>query len=190
MAHILCSNNPINQLSLVISPIWVSLIGKEDKCDLGYVFCFSHVICCVLVSISTNRTSWLHFYLTILFLSNLFYSILLSVILIWRPILISIFYHSCFKKFLGFAYLEFIFLDVLVCKSHVQIMLMCALHIWSNVFTDSQFHLKKKTVCFRNVQKLLKKLHAAIWYLLPVTHHSPSSSITVIPTSSYAGMKL
>jgi len=35
VAHIPFSNNPINQLSLVIYPIWVSLIGKEDKCDLG-----------------------------------------------------------------------------------------------------------------------------------------------------------
>jgi len=35
LAHILRSNNPINQLSLGISPIWVSLMGKELKCDLG-----------------------------------------------------------------------------------------------------------------------------------------------------------
>jgi len=32
--------------------------------------------------------------------------------------------------------------------------------------------------------------HAAIWYLLPVTHHSSTSSITVIPVFSCAGMKL
>jgi len=88
MVHILCSNKPICQLSLVKPPIWFFLIGKELKCELGYVFCFSHVICFgVLVSTSTNRTSWLYVYLNILFLSNLFYSIILSGILTCRSIL-------------------------------------------------------------------------------------------------------
>jgi len=88
MAHILCSNNPISQLSLVIQPISFSLIGKELKCDLGYVFYFLQVICFgVLVYTSTNRTSWLYVYLTILFLSNLFYSIILSGTLTCRSIL-------------------------------------------------------------------------------------------------------
>jgi hypothetical protein len=37
---------------------------------------------------------------------------------------------------------------------------------------------------------IVKKLHTAIWYLLPVTHHTPSPSIPVIPVFSCAGMKL
>ena len=37
---------------------------------------------------------------------------------------------------------------------------------------------------------IVKKLHAAIWYLFPVTHHNSSPSLTVIPVFSCAGKKL
>ena len=99
MAQILCSNNPISQPSLVKLPIWFSLIGNELKCDLGYVFCFSHVICFgVFVFTSTNTTSWLYVYLIILFLSNLFYSIILSGTLTCRSILNFYILSQLFQK--------------------------------------------------------------------------------------------
>jgi len=46
-AQVLCSNNSISQPSLEISPIWFPLIGKELKCDLGYVSYFSSLMFCV-----------------------------------------------------------------------------------------------------------------------------------------------
>ena len=128
VANIPCSNNPINQRSLLISPIWVSLIRKEDKCDLGQVFSFSHVICfCVLVSTSTNRKSWLYFHLTMLFLSNLFYSNLLSGILTCRPILNFYILSQLFQKVFRVGIFE-IYIFRRIGWSCGQIMLMCALH--------------------------------------------------------------
>jgi hypothetical protein len=79
----------------------------------------------VLVSTSTSRVCWLFLYLTISFLLNLVY-ILLSGILTCRLVLKFYVLSLLFKKNLGFVYLEFIFLDVLVfCFSRVNYVDMC-----------------------------------------------------------------
>jgi hypothetical protein len=74
-------------------------------------------VCCFLLAISL--------------LLNLFY-ILLSGILTFRPILNFYILSLLLKSFLGFAYLEFMFLDVLVfCFSRVNYVDVCVTYLVS-----------------------------------------------------------
>jgi len=73
MAHVLCSETPIRQLSFEISPLWFPLIGKEINCYLGQVSCFYHVMCFVLVLTSTHSVCWSFKLLTILAFIDSFY---------------------------------------------------------------------------------------------------------------------
>jgi len=86
--QVLCSDNTISQPSLEISPIWLPLIGKELKWDLGYVSYFSPLMFCV-GSYLHQQMVWLFTHLTILvFIDYIFYYIWS----VWLPDLFYILY--------------------------------------------------------------------------------------------------
>jgi len=86
-AHVLCSETPIRQPSLEISPLWFPLIGKEINCYLGQVSRFYHVMCFVLVLTSTHSVCWSFKLFTILVIIDSFYILLELVHMTCRPIL-------------------------------------------------------------------------------------------------------
>lgn len=74
------------------------MIGKELKCDLGQVFCFSNVMCfLLLVFTNTNRECSSSLHVTILFFIDLLYIVLDLVLQLAGLFKIFVIYH-CLKE--------------------------------------------------------------------------------------------
>jgi hypothetical protein len=53
-AHMICSNNPISQASLEMSPLWFPLIAKELKFNRGQLLFLLHRVLCWLHLLLVN----------------------------------------------------------------------------------------------------------------------------------------
>ena len=90
---------------LLISPDWRSLLfgypmtGKELKCSLSYVSCFSHVMCFVLVLTSTTRGCWFPIHLAILVFVDSLYILLDPVCMSCRHIVYFFIFYYLFIVF-------------------------------------------------------------------------------------------